>query len=153
MMSNFPTGVAVVTCADGEGRPYGLTCSSLASVTLEPPTLLVCLAVGSRTLATVARRGAFAVNLLHERAAATAKLFATPGTDRFAAVGWRPTAHGGLPWLVQDTLAVAECELGDITVVGSHAVVFGAVEAITLFEDMPLLYGRRRFTSWPEEEM
>src|SRR5439155_979792 len=43
MMSAFPTGVAVVTTTDADGRPHGMTCSSVCSVTLEPPTLLVCL--------------------------------------------------------------------------------------------------------------
>jgi flavin reductase (DIM6/NTAB) family NADH-FMN oxidoreductase RutF len=45
-----------------------MTCSSVTSVTLLPPTLLVCLRVGSGTLEAVSAHGGFAVNLLHEEA-------------------------------------------------------------------------------------
>ncbi|MGV9268869.1 flavin reductase family protein [Kitasatospora sp. NPDC003701] len=151
-MSNFPTGVTVITSALEDGEPQGLTCSSMTSVTLSPPTLLVCLDTNSVTMAVAARRGAFAVNLLHARAAGTARLFATRNVDRFAQVRWQRTQHSGLPWLVDDALAVAECELVDVQVVGTHAVLFGQVEAITLFDEAPLLYGRRTFASWPREE-
>ncbi|WP_316775266.1 flavin reductase family protein [Streptomyces sasae] len=152
LMSSFPTGVAVITSSLENGKPQGLTCSSLTSVTLSPPTLLVCLEASSITLAVAARSGAFAVNLLHARAAGTARLFSTRNVDRFAQVRWQRTQHCGMPWLVDDVLAVAECELGDVQVVGTHAVVFGQVEAITLFDEAPLLYGRRRFASWPMGE-
>ncbi|MGH3800621.1 MAG: flavin reductase family protein, partial [Pseudonocardiaceae bacterium] len=50
LMSSFPTGVSVVTALDREGHPWGATCSSLSSVTLSPPTLLVCLREQAGTL-------------------------------------------------------------------------------------------------------
>ena len=65
LMTRFPTGVTVVTAMDGGGRPQGMTCSSLASVCLRPPTLLVCLRTLSATQRAVEATGAFAVNLLH----------------------------------------------------------------------------------------
>ena len=42
-MASFPSGVTIVTAAGGDGRPYGMTCSSLCSVAMTPPTVLVCL--------------------------------------------------------------------------------------------------------------
>jgi flavin reductase (DIM6/NTAB) family NADH-FMN oxidoreductase RutF len=152
LMSNFPTGVSVVTSALEGGEPHGLTCSALTSVTLSPPTLLVCMDTSGVTIAVAARRGAFAVNLLHTRAAGTARLFSTRNVDRFARVRWQRTQHSALPWLVDDALAVAECELVDMRVIGTHAVLFGQVEAITLFDEAPLLYGRRQYAAWPRGE-
>lgn len=57
LMCSFPTGVTVVTTLDAAGEPFGMTCTSMTSVTLRPPTLLVCLRVGSATLEAVRNRG------------------------------------------------------------------------------------------------
>ena len=103
-MSGFPTGVVVVTGAGADGEPFGLTCSSLISVTLTPPTLLVSVHVRSRTLAAIRCRAAFGVNLLHARARPAAELFASRGSDRFASARWTPRGRHGLPWLTEEWL-------------------------------------------------
>ncbi|MGC0419061.1 flavin reductase family protein [Embleya sp. AB8] len=150
MMRGFPTGVAVVTTTDLDGRPWGLTCSSVCSVTLEPPTLLVCLRAASPTLAALKLRGAFAVNLLHEGAQATAELFASGTPDRFERVDWYADPDHGSPHLPADTHAVADCRIGRTLPVGDHVVVFGEVLGITRRRGRwPLLYGLRRYIRWP----
>jgi flavin reductase (DIM6/NTAB) family NADH-FMN oxidoreductase RutF len=150
-MSAFPSGVAVVTALDAQSRPRGMTCTSLSSVTVRPPTLLVCLNTASGTLAALLERGRFAVNLLHVRGRATAEVLSAPVPDRFARVDWRPSPVLGAPWLATDAFAVAECELGDTRLVGDHMVVFGVVVNIVRTEDTPLLYGMRRFAAWHAE--
>jgi flavin reductase (DIM6/NTAB) family NADH-FMN oxidoreductase RutF len=148
MMSAFPTGVAVVTSTDTDGRPRGLTCSSLSSVTLRPPTLLVCIATGSSTLAAILSSEAFAVNLLHSRGRNAAVVFSAAVADRFAEVTWHSAGPGGPPHLIEDAFAVADCRVAGVTKVGDHAVVLGEVERVTHTPDRPLLYGLRRFSSW-----
>jgi flavin reductase (DIM6/NTAB) family NADH-FMN oxidoreductase RutF len=150
MMRGFPTGVAVVTTTDATGRPWGLTCSSVCSVTLEPPTLLVCLRAASPTLAAIRARGAFAVNLLHEDAQSTAELFASGDPDRFRRVRWRADSEAAGPHLVGDIHAVADCRTATTTPVGDHVVVFGELFRVASKEDCrPLLYGMRRYGRWP----
>lgn len=149
LMCSFPTGVSVVTAADEDGRPWGLTCSSLSSVTLAPPTLLVCLASRSPVLAVARASGRFAVNLLHARAHATARLFATPGADRFARTAWQAADGSGLPHLLDDAFAAADCHVVAELPVGDHTVLFGEVARISRGADLPLLYGLRRFAAWP----
>lgn len=149
LMSSFPTGVAVVTAIDPAGQPHGLTCTSLTSVTLDPPTLLVCLNIRSGTLAAIRTGGCFAVNLLHERARRAAEVFSSPVPDRFDQVDWQPSPWTGQPWLHDTALAMAECVVVDLTVVGDHAVVFGEVAHVEQTADLPLLYGMRRFSGWP----
>lgn len=148
LMSAFPTGVAVVTSLDAEGEPRGMTCSSITSATLLPPTLLVCLRIGSATLEAIASNGGFAVNLLHAGGQRAAEVFARPGPNRFAQVSWRPS-RSGFPWLVDDAFAMAECQVSDVVTVGDHAIVLGEVREITQTAGTPLLYGLRRFASWP----
>jgi flavin reductase (DIM6/NTAB) family NADH-FMN oxidoreductase RutF len=147
-MSSFPTGVAVVTTVDPAGRALGFTCSSLCSVTLEPPTLLVCAANQSRTLAAIIASGVFAVNLLNGRAEVAAAVLASGALDRLSQVRWEPSAIWRLPHLIWDAHGLAECELVDSKVVGTHTILLGEVASVTATGDAPLLRGFRRFASW-----
>jgi flavin reductase (DIM6/NTAB) family NADH-FMN oxidoreductase RutF len=149
LMAVFPTGVAVVTTLDVDDTPWGMTCSSVCSVSVEPPTLLVCVRDGSPTLAAMLRRGSFAVNLLHHGARPVAELFASGDPDRFDRVHWE-TAFGG-PHLVRDAHAVADCRITRRHQVGTHVVVFGEVVDVTHRPgEHPLLYGMRQYAAWPE---
>lgn len=149
LMSAFPTGVAAMTTTDELNRPRGATCTSLSSVSLCPPTLLVCLHNGSGTLTAIGTRGSFVVNLLHCRGHDAGTVFSVPADNRFASVVWRPVGRLRLPWLVRDAFAVALCRLADSAVVGDHTVVFGEVTEVAQTDDVPLLYGMRRFSARP----
>jgi flavin reductase (NADH) len=152
LMTAFPTGVAILTTLDAQGKAYGLTCSSLSSVTLQPPTLLACLRSDSPTLAALSAHGSFAVNLLHARGQHAAHTFSTPVGDRFAQVGWEPSPRSGLPRLVEDAFAFAECVVVGRLPVGDHTVVLGEVATVEQATDTPLLYGMRRYRPWDEPE-
>ncbi|ARF54284.1 flavin reductase family protein [Streptomyces gilvosporeus] len=149
LMSTFPAGVAVVTTHGPDGRPRGLTCTSLASVTAEPPILSVCLTTRGETLQALRGCGAFAVNLLHERARHTAETFAKPVPDRFAHTVWQPAPETGLPWLSEDAFATAECQVAHLAEIGDHTLVLGLVTGLVQVTGTPLLYGAHRFASWP----
>src|SRR3981081_1592571 len=86
LMTTFPSGVAVITTMELDGTPLGLTCTSLCSVSLEPPLLLVCVHNRSHTLSTIVDRGLFAVNLLHEGGRDAAGAFAATGAQQCGAV-------------------------------------------------------------------
>jgi len=149
-MSAFPTGVAIVTTTGSARRPYGLTCSSLASVALNPPTLLVSLRVNKGgALGVLLESGLFGVNLLHSGGRATAELMARTAPDRFARLAWGPSPRLGVPWLNDDTHAMAECRLSNTLLVGDHTIVFGEVVSAVTNDGRPLLYGLRSFTAWP----
>jgi flavin reductase (NADH) len=150
LMSGFPTGVTVVTTSDVDNRPWGMTCSSVCSVSLEPPILLICLRRGSPTLAAMLRQSTFAVNLLHDGARSTAELFASGDPERFDRVAWRAGPYCGGPHLVDDAHAIADCQVSRVSDVGDHTVVFGGVFQVTEQVGLsPLLYGLRRYAAWP----
>jgi len=144
LMCRFPTGVAIVTSINDQGRPYGMTCSSLASVCLSPPTLLVCLRTSSATFGAVRTRRGFAVNVLDTGGRTAADLFSSAEPDRFARVGWR-LSPDGLPWLIEHTAATADCRVVRTETVGDHTVVFGELRQLHVWDSQPLLYGMRRF--------
>ncbi|WP_281032953.1 flavin reductase family protein [Nocardia brevicatena] len=85
-MGRFTTGVAVVSADDRTGNPCAMTISSLTSVSLEPPILLVSLTHGSRTTEAVETTWTFAVSILGSRQEAVARRFATRGGARFEGI-------------------------------------------------------------------
>ncbi|MGH3548685.1 MAG: flavin reductase family protein [Pseudonocardiaceae bacterium] len=149
MMAGFPTGVSIVTAMEPAGPPRGMTCSSLCSVTLTPPTLLICLRGQSPTLYAIRTSGTFAVNLLHAEARATAQLFASSAVDRFDRVLWHADPDSAGPHLPQDAHLVGDCRVIDVQFVGDHAVVFGEVVRVIQGQTQPpLLYGLRHYATW-----
>lgn len=152
LMSAFPSGVAIVTAGGGDGKSYGMTCSSLCSVAIAPPTLLVCLRKGSPTLAAVLGRAAFTINLLHDQARSVAELFASGAPDRFERITWRRDDDAGGPHLIDHAHAIADCNVVSSTLVGDHVVVFGQVARVSQRPAelaSPLLYGLGQYSSWP----
>jgi flavin-dependent trigonelline monooxygenase, reductase component len=128
IMAAFPTGVAIVTAVDVDGTPRGLTTNAVTSASLEPPVLLVCLDLRSRTLPAVRRSGRFAVNFMSAGCEAVCRKFASKADDKFDHVQWVP-GLGGVPLLSGHAVAFAECVVRDDLEVGDHAVLTGLVEA------------------------
>src|SRR6202012_3824990 len=60
----FATGVTIITAMTADGKPYGLTCNSFASVSLNPPLVLWSLGMFSNGLAIFQNASHFAVNIL-----------------------------------------------------------------------------------------
>jgi flavin reductase (DIM6/NTAB) family NADH-FMN oxidoreductase RutF len=153
LMAGFPTGVSIVTTRNAQGECWGMTCSSVCSVALDPPTLLVCLREGSPTLRAILDSGRFAVNLLQSRAQKIARLFASGAPDRFSRVRWQAPAEAGGPHLVDDAHTTADCEVSHTHQIGDHCVVFGVVrDVVRRHEPQPLLYGLRRYAIWSAED-
>jgi flavin reductase (DIM6/NTAB) family NADH-FMN oxidoreductase RutF len=149
IMASFPSGVAIVTTLDEAGEPKGLTTSAVASVSAEPPLLLVCVDFTSRTLPALRAGGRFLVNFMRAGTAELCRLFASKAEDKFAAVAWRPT-ESGMPLLREDAIAWAECMTVQEVEAGDHVVLVGQVEAgePPAAGKQPLVYYRRVWGAW-----
>lgn len=123
-MGHFLTGVAVVTTA-ADGEAHGMTISSLTSISLDPPVLMVSLNHGTRTSDALAASGSFAVSILGAKQEAVARRFAVRGGERFEGGSFDLT-DGGLP-VVQGALFQGECTVVQSHTVGDHQVYFGQV--------------------------
>lgn len=146
IMSAFPTGVAIVTTLDELGRPKGLTTNAVCSVSADPPLLLVCVDVGSRTLSALRYSRRFVVNFMSDGAVELCALFASKADEKFSGVRWEP-GLGGLPLLAYDALAYAECSTQEELAAGDHVVLIGLVESGRPpdAESVPILYYRRSY--------
>ncbi len=121
----FPTGVTVVTACAADGRPVGFTANSFASVSLDPPMLLVCPARALSCYDVFADCQRFAVNVLAEGQEAVSNTFAAFKGDRFAKVAWRGDRHGRP--LIDGAAATFSCDTVQVVAAGDHVVLLGAV--------------------------
>src|SRR5919205_1109278 len=85
VIGHFATGVTVIT-SHHEGTDHGATASAVSSVSLDPPSLLVCLNRAAVTERAVRESGSFAVNILREDQGELAIRFAGRHGDKFAGV-------------------------------------------------------------------
>jgi flavin reductase (NADH) len=154
IMASFPSGVAIVTTLDPEGVPRGLTTTAVSSVSAHPPTVLVCVDLGSRALDALCARRRFVVNFMGQGRSQLCLLFASKADDKFDRVSWRPT-ETGLPLLEEDVLAWAECCTMHDLEVGDHVILVARVEAGGVVPELesPLMYYRRSWGVWsPTQE-
>jgi flavin reductase ActVB len=149
VMASFPSGVAIVTTVAADGVPRGLTTTAVCSVSADPPTVLVCVDIGSRTLDALRATRRFVVNFIGEGRSELCLLFASKVEDKFAQVAWRPTADG-IPLLHEDVLAWAECSTLHELVVGDHVLFVASVEdgGVEPEREPPLMYYRRSWGVW-----
>lgn len=130
-MRALSSGVAIVACGDEEKR-MGCTVTALASLSLAPPTLFICLARSSSTLAGLRGTGSFSVNLLAARHAALAHRFSgrggVHGPRRFEDTRWITLATGAP--VLSDALAAFDCLIEEVIERHSHAIVLGAVVSL-----------------------
>src|SRR3569623_2709740 len=87
-LGTFATGVTIITAAAPDRKPYGLTCNSFASVSLNPPLVLWSLVVYSTSLTVIQNASHFAVNILAESQQALANKFDNSGEDKIVVVEW-----------------------------------------------------------------
>jgi flavin reductase (DIM6/NTAB) family NADH-FMN oxidoreductase RutF len=142
---SFPTGVTVVTTLDAGGAPCGMTANSFASVSLDPPLVLVCIGKGSSNIAAFQATDRFAVNILGDDQADVAMVFAARGVDRFATVDWC-AAGTGAPVLA-DCVAWFDCRLHQRVEAGDHVILIGRVAELAARPRDPLGFCRGRFVA------
>lgn len=126
-MRRLPTGVTIVT-AWAAGRPEGLTVNALASVSLEPPQVLVAIDHGSRTRGGILEAGTFGVNVLAADQAELARRFADgslTSADRFAGVSL--VRGQTLAPLIEASPAALQCRFVTAWTSGDHTIVVGEV--------------------------
>jgi flavin reductase (DIM6/NTAB) family NADH-FMN oxidoreductase RutF len=135
-------GVTVVTSLH-EGRPAGLTATSVCSVSAEPPQLLVCVNRAAEANATIRASGRFCVNVLAADQRALADRFAGRsgqfGAARFSGARWTRLVTGAP--VLEGCRAAFDCQLADAVEAGTHTIFVGLVEAVAIRPDLaPLVY-------------
>ncbi len=140
-MGNVCTPVTVVTTLAGS-RPHGTTVSAFASLSLEPPLVMVALATTSDLLDRMETGSRFGVNVLAREQADLALRFASKGDHKFDGVdhvidAGAPRLPGASTWL--------GCSVTDLLPGGDHVIVVGTVHVAEVADRHPLTYRARTF--------
>lgn len=139
-LGSYATGVTIITAADSDGKPYGITCNSFASVSLNPPLVLWSLVLYSSSLSAFQNASHFAVNVLGVSQQALANVFAKSSDGKFVGVEWTP-GLGGAP-LLAGSVANFQCRAANRYYGGDHVIFLGAVEAYSYNRNEPLLFAQ-----------
>jgi flavin reductase (DIM6/NTAB) family NADH-FMN oxidoreductase RutF len=143
------TGVTVTTTRGDGDIPVGLTVSSLTSVSLDPPLLLVCISEASRLLDCFRRCRYFGVSVLSEDQKEVSDKFSRSCLEeRFEGISWE-SGETGVP-LLQGSVAWFECERYRTLEAGDHEIVIGRVEAGGSRDGEGLGYYKSGYVSRPK---
>lgn len=141
-MSHFASGVTVVT-TEHEGRSYGLTVASFASLSLHPPLVLVCIEKSVKSHDALAAAKRFGVSILASEQGEISNRFASKMDDKFTGVA---VTRGELDVpLIQGALCTIECRIREQLPGGDHSVFVGEVVSTDVREGAPLVYFRSSY--------
>lgn len=143
VMGRFASGVTIVTAVDDEGTDHGMTVSAFASLSLEPPLVVICIDHVASMHDLLLTAPYFAVNVLTAGQEPLARRFAETGAQRFTGIGFT-RGERGLPML-NDVLAHVECRRVAHHDGGDHTIIVGETETAVVREGRPLLYYRGGF--------
>lgn len=157
VLARYATGVVVVSVAV-DGVDHAMTANSFASVSLDPPLVLVCVERRARFHSAVTSANTWAVSILGGPSREAASWFATRGRPLRGQFAGFPTTRGAASGalMLDDALGRMECATEAIHPGGDHDIVVGRVVAMDLTEDgsdetAPLIYYRHGFRSPPSE--
>jgi len=146
-MGCFATGVTIITL-DWEGEVQGMTANAFASVSLDPPLLLVCVDHSARTHAHMQAKKRFGINILAEHQREISEYYARPvhtheRAEEEAGARFDRTAKG-TP-ILHGALAYLECRLQSAEKAGDHTIFIAEVEDVVVRQGEPLLFFRGKY--------
>ena len=144
LLGHFATGVTVLTAIAPDGRPVGMTVNSLASVSLEPPLVLMCIDRLAEAHDIVLAGREFVVNVLSSHQEALSRRFADKHQNRFDGVGYHTSQRGLI--VLDGTLAHLECRHYADYPGGDHTIMLGEVVGGEAKPGHPLLFYRGGYT-------
>jgi flavin reductase (DIM6/NTAB) family NADH-FMN oxidoreductase RutF len=139
----FATGITIASVLDAGGAPHGLTVSSFASVSLDPPLILICLGHDVSVIDHFRASNNFGINVLTESQRDLSDRFARKGQDRFDGLEWQ-AGETGVP-LLTGVLAALECRTSHRYAAGDHDIFVGEMLAARVADGKPLIYFASRY--------
>jgi flavin reductase (DIM6/NTAB) family NADH-FMN oxidoreductase RutF len=148
-IGHFATGVTIITTRH-DGAPAGMTASAVASLSLDPVLLLVCVSNQLHTHAAIETSGRFVVNVLGEGQDRLARHFATRQPDKFTGIELR--AEYELP-VLSEAIAHFVCDVYGRFPGGDHSIFTGLVRECGFIPGKrPLVYFRSAFGALDDRE-
>jgi flavin reductase (DIM6/NTAB) family NADH-FMN oxidoreductase RutF len=151
-LRRLASAVVVVTCRDGEAR-HAMTATAVTAMSMQPPSMIVCVNGASGFHAAISRACDFAINILNRDQVDISKGCGgnARGEDRFGLGGW--SEENGVP-VLPDAQARIVCAKEDRFDYGSHTIFLGRVTSVGMHGAVdPLIYVDGRYTGVPVEAL
>ena len=144
-LSQFASGVTVVTTRDANGKRHGITVSSFCSVSLQPPMVLICIEKTTGSHYAFGESGAFVVNILSATQSDVSEHFASRIDEKFGDIE-HTLNEDGVP-VLSNAIATLRCALRHSLDGGDHSIFVGQVESVNVAGGQPLVYFDHQYHS------
>jgi flavin reductase (DIM6/NTAB) family NADH-FMN oxidoreductase RutF len=144
-LSQFATGVTVITTRLADGSFRGLTASSFNSVSLNPPLILWSLGSSANSLPIFSGNSHYVINVLAAGQADLAERFSRRTDDPFGGVGYQ-LSRTGVP-ILEGVVAWFECHNRSRYPEGDHVIFVGEVENCAVSRQPALIFHDGQFSS------
>jgi flavin reductase (DIM6/NTAB) family NADH-FMN oxidoreductase RutF len=151
-LRRLASAVAVVTCRDA-GRRHAMTATAVNAMSMQPPSMLVCVNRAAAFHAAISRAGEFAINILHRDQVRVSMECGgkAHGEDRFGCGDWGE--ENGAPVLAQAQARIV-CAREARFDYGSHTIFIGRVTSVGIHGEVdPLIYVDGRYAALPDEAL
>ncbi len=138
----FITGVTLVTTMH-EGAPKGLAVNAFANISLDPPTVMVCVQRTSSTHDCLFRATHLAINIASTSQMDVMGQLSSKVADKFAGVDWTPGVHGSP--ILAGSSAHMEVEIRERLQASTHTVFICRVVHAAVSDEPPVIYSAGRF--------
>ncbi|HET8925786.1 MAG TPA: flavin reductase family protein [Candidatus Acidoferrum sp.] len=146
-MSQFATGVTVVTVEHDSNKFHGMTANSFTSVSLDPMLVLICVDHRAKSLPMLNKQKHFGVSVLKKGQEAISEYFArgthNAETEERLSIRYRRTPSG-IP-VLENTLLQLACKTVASHVAGDHTIFVGEIVDAEIHDGEPLLYFRGEY--------
>ena len=142
VLGRFASGVTIVTARDEAGVDHGMTVSAFASLSLDPPLVLICIDHAASMHPLLTGHTKIGINILSSSQETYSRRFAAEEDDRFEGIAFTRGEHGVV--LIADALAHMECTIVAHHEAGDHTVFVARIDRAAPASDdgRPLLYYR-----------
>lgn len=144
----FPSGVAIITTQDDNGKVHAMTANGVLSVSLEP--LLNLLSVGHHalTMGYLQKSGRYGMSLLAQEQQDISVYYSKKPQDRVPPEPARFVKQGG-SYKVDGALAYFDCKVVVTHSEGDHVLFIAQVEDIEVNDGMPLIFFETKYHRLP----
>lgn len=124
-MRNYIYSVSILSNKNIDGELNAITVSSVTSISIEPPSLLVCINKSSRIHDTLIKNSDFCINLLNKNQQEISNICSTDSLydQRFDHDKWNTQT---IPFL-EEAQANIFCSIEDLVPYHTHTIVIGRV--------------------------
>jgi flavin reductase (DIM6/NTAB) family NADH-FMN oxidoreductase RutF len=151
-LRRLASGVAVVSCRDGEAR-HAMTATAVNALSMQPPSMIICINRAAQFHGAISAATHFALNILHRSQIDVSKGCGgeARGEDRFGYGAWVEAA--GVPTLAEAQARIV-CTNDARLDYGSHTIFVGRVTFVAIHGDIdPLIYVDGRYTCLPSDAL